>query len=55
LVPRLPVQPLVAWFLSIYDRLTASARALRGPKARQHIAEHGLQARDVGVVPGAAD
>ena len=25
-----------------------------GPKARQHIAEHGLQARDVGVVPGAA-
>ena len=25
-----------------------------GPKARQHIAEHGLQPRDVGVVPGAA-
>ena len=25
-----------------------------GPKARQHIAEHGLQPSDVGVVPGAA-
>ncbi|MFM9899902.1 MAG: patatin-like phospholipase family protein [Polaromonas sp.] len=25
-----------------------------GPKARQHIAAHGLQPRDVGVVPGAA-
>ena len=25
-----------------------------GPRARQHIAEHGLQPRDVGVVPGAA-
>ena len=25
-----------------------------GPKARQHIAEHGLQPRDVGVIPGAA-
>ena len=25
-----------------------------GPKARQHLAQHGLQPRDVGVVPGAA-
>src|SRR5213082_1347031 len=32
-------------------------RALRihaGPEARRHIEQHGLRARDVGVVPGAA-
>ena len=32
-------------------------RALRihaGPEARRHIEQHGLQARDVGVVPAAA-
>ncbi|MDP3354267.1 MAG: phospholipase [Polaromonas sp.] len=29
-------------------------RIYAGPKARQHIAEHGLQAQDVRVVPGAA-